>query len=74
MTEHVAGGVVVSGRHISFKSYSGGPTKTLLERHEAGGLLGFNDIVADAKGRIYAGGLPGNPLANDSSAPGAENL
>ena len=74
MAEHVAGGVVVSGRNISFKSYSGGPTKTLLERDEGGGLLGFNDIVADTKGRVYAGGLAGNPLADDGSLPASENL
>jgi len=74
MAEHEAGGVVVSGRHISFKSFAGGPTQSLLERNEEAGLVGFNDIVADSKGRIYAGGLGGSPLANDGSTPPAENL
>ncbi len=74
MTEHVSNGVVVSGRNISFKSYAGGPTQTLLERNEGAGLMGFNDIVADKKGRIYAGGLAGNPLAKDDLAPSSENL
>ena len=74
MAEHVQGGVVVSGRNISFKSYLGGPTVTLLDRDEQAGLLGFNDIVADHQGRVYAGGLAGNPLADNGSAPAAENL
>ncbi|MGK0221670.1 MAG: D-xylonolactonase [Limisphaerales bacterium] len=74
MAEHAQGGVVVSGRNISFKSYLGGPTVILLDREEQAGLMGFNDIVADPQGRVYAGGLSGNPLANDGTAPAAENL
>ncbi len=74
MAEHVDGGMVVSGRNISYKSFDGGPTVTLLERDEAAGLVGFNDITADHKGRIYAGGLGSSPVFDDGRAPQSENL
>ena len=37
MSLHVDGGLVVSGRNISYKPFDGGDTVTLLDRDEAAG-------------------------------------
>ncbi|MDG2261395.1 MAG: SMP-30/gluconolactonase/LRE family protein [Actinomycetota bacterium] len=65
MALHVEGGWIVSGRNIAYKPDDGGPSISLLEKDESAGLVGFNDITTDAKGRVYAGGLGGDPLATD---------
>ncbi len=74
MALHAAGGVIVSGRNISFKPFSGGPTQVLLARDEAAGLVGFNDLTTDAAGRIYAGSLGNSPVFDDGRAPRAGDL
>ena len=74
MSLHQSGGLVVSGRNISFKDFSSSETKVLLERDEAQGLVGFNDITADDAGRIYAGGLGSSPVFEDGRAPQSESL
>ena len=74
MSLHQNDGLVVSGRNIAFKEFSGGETKVLLERNEAEGLVGFNDITTDKAGRIYAGGLGSSPVFEDGRAPQSENL
>jgi len=74
MSLHANGGMVVSGRNISYKSFAGGETVTLLERNEAEGLVGFNDITTDALGRVYAGGLGSSPVFEDGREPASENL
>jgi len=68
MAAHVDGGWVVSGRNIAHKPEDGGTSICLLDKDEPAGLVGFNDITTDSKGRIYAGGLGGNPLADDEQA------
>lgn len=74
MSEHVDGGMVVSGRNISYKSFAGGETYPLLERDEDAGLVGFNDITTDSKGRIYAGGLGSSPVFDDGRGQQSEHL
>src|SRR5262245_32489098 len=74
MALHVAGGLVVSGRNISFKPFSGGATVTLLDSDPDHGNVGYNDITTDAKGRIYAGSLGVSPVFADGRAPQAGNL
>ena len=74
MSLHVDGGLVVSGRNIGYKAFNGGDTITLLERDEAQGLVGFNDITTDGDGRVYAGGLGSSPVFEDGREPAAENL
>ena len=69
MVQHVAGGLVVSGRDISFKSFAGGPTLQLRDRDADHGNVGYNDITADARGRIYAGFLGNSPVFQDGRAP-----
>ena len=74
MSLHEQGGLVVSGRNIGYKSFSGGQTQTLLERDEANGLVGFNDITTDTVGRIYAGGLGASPVFSDGREPASADL
>src|SRR5262245_27095095 len=74
MSLHVAGGLVVSGRNISYKPFGGGATVTLLDSDPDNGNVGYNDITTDAKGRIYAGSLGSSPVFADGRAPQAGNL
>ncbi len=74
MALHEAGGLVVSGRNIAFKSFQGGDTIVLLDRDEAEGNLGYNDITTDAKGRIYAGSLGRSTVFKDGRTPQAGSL
>jgi gluconolactonase len=74
MALHSAGGLIVSGRNISFKSFAGGDTVLILDRDEERGLVGFNDITSDAAGRIYAGGLGASPVFADGREPASQSL
>lgn len=74
MAWHVDGGLVVSGRNIAFKRLGDQPSITILDRNEDAGLVGFNDITADAAGRIYAGGLGASPVFADGRKPRAGDL
>jgi gluconolactonase len=74
MALHAAGGLVVSGRNISYKGFDGGATVTLLDSDPDHGNVGYNDITTDAKGRIYAGSLGASPVFADGRTPQAGNL
>tara|TARA_B100000676_G_C17990989_1_gene794884 strand:- start:442 stop:1305 length:864 start_codon:yes stop_codon:yes gene_type:complete len=74
MCLHAEDGVVVSGRNISYKANAGGPTQMLLDRDEANDLVGFNDITADAAGRVYAGSLGNSPVFDDGRGATAGKL
>jgi gluconolactonase len=54
---HEAGGVVVGGRNLAYKSFDGERSVVLLDSEVTPGAVGFNDFTTDAKGRIYAGSL-----------------
>ncbi|MCB1644734.1 MAG: SMP-30/gluconolactonase/LRE family protein [Pseudomonadales bacterium] len=66
---HVDGGLIVSGRNISYKPFDGGTTITVLDRDEDNGNVGYNDITTDASGRIYAGSLGASPVFADGREP-----
>ena len=74
MALHEAGGLIVSGRNLSFKPFPGGATVTVLEQNEAAGVVGFNDLTTDAEGRIYAGALGASPVFDDGREPRAGDL
>ena len=74
MALHVDGGLVVSGRNISFKPFGNGPTQTLLEQNPAANIVGFNDLTTDAVGRIYAGSLANSPVFESEGGPKAGDL
>jgi D-xylonolactonase len=74
MCLHAAGGLVVSGRNLACKPFGGGESVTLLDRDEAAGRVGFNDLTTDAAGRIYAGSLGSSPVFEDGLEPRAGDL
>jgi xylono-1,5-lactonase len=74
MAIHVDGGLVVSGRNISYKPFDGGDTALILDRNEDAGNVGYNDITTDAAGRIYAGSLGSSPVFDDGREPQSGDL
>ena len=74
MAAHEAGGLVVSGRNIAFKPFDGGATQIILDRNEAEGNLGYNDITTDSVGRIYAGSLGTSTVFEDEREPQSGDL
>ena len=75
MALHADGGLVVSGRNISYKPPGGGPSITLLDPDESRGELGFNDLSVDPDGRIYAGSVAFRPVGSDDEPrPGALHM
>lgn len=72
MALHDDGGLVVSGRNISYKPAGGGDTVVLLTADESRGEMGFNDLTTDAEGRVYAGSVAFRPVGSDDEPrPGA---
>ena len=74
MALHEGGGLIVSGRNISYKPFDGGATVTLLDRDESVGNIGYNDLTTDGAGRIYAGSLGASPVFEDGREPRAGDL
>jgi gluconolactonase len=66
---HEAGGLIVSGRNISYKPFDGGDTVVLLDRDPDAGNVGYNDLTTDAVGRVYAGSLGSSPVFADGREP-----
>ena len=74
MCVHADGGLVVSGRNIAFKGFDGlNETHVLLDRNPEQDNVGYNDLTADAAGRIYAGSL-GSAVFDEGSVPKSGNL
>lgn len=69
MALHEAGGLVVSGRNVSFKAFSGGPTQLLLDSDPQADNVGYNDLTTDAAGRVYVGSLGSSPVFEDGRPP-----
>lgn len=74
MVLHSEGGVVVSGRNISFKRFGEEDSVLLLDRDPDNGNVGYNDITADEQGRVYAGSLGSSPVFEDGREPQAGDL
>jgi D-xylonolactonase len=74
MALHANDGLIVSGRNIAFKPFDGGDTVTVLDRDPDQGNVGYNDLTADAAGRIYVGSLGASPVFDDGRQPQAGNL
>lgn len=69
MALHAAGGLVFSGRDISYAPLTDAPGKVLLTSEAAGGI-GFNDLTTDAAGRVYVGSLAFRVFSGDEPKPG----
>jgi D-xylonolactonase len=73
---HADGGLVVSGRNVAHKAITNlgaaTPTNVLLSNDAASGVLGFNDLVTDARGRIYVGSMAfmAMHIGSDATAEG----
>jgi gluconolactonase len=70
MAWHESGGLVISGRNIAYKGQAEAGTVVLLENDPGNGIVGFNDLTTDAKGRIYAGALGFVPTDTELSGVG----
>lgn len=70
MVHHEAGGVIVGGRNIAFKSFDGERTAVLLDKDVTETAIGFNDFTTDAKGRLYVGSLGFQVFSGDPERPG----
>jgi D-xylonolactonase len=67
------GGLIVSGRNIAYKGPAAPDTVVLLDRDQQLGIVGFNDLTTDVRGRIYVGSLcssPFDPSQQRSPTPG----
>lgn len=71
---HQAGGLVVSGRNVSYKPFGGGDTVVLLDRDPEAGNVGYNDLTTDPAGRVYVGSLGASPVFEDGRDPAAGDL
>jgi D-xylonolactonase len=56
MAPHAAGGMVFGGRDVAWSDFAGRGA-TLLGTGDIDGAVGFNDLTADAAGRIWVGSL-----------------
>ncbi len=70
MALHEAGGLVVGGRNIAFKTLDGERTVVFLDREATPGGIGFNDLTTDAAGRIYVGSLGFSVFSGEAPKPG----
>jgi gluconolactonase len=72
MVRHARGGLIVSGRNVGYKGPLAPATVVLLDKNPANGIVGFNDITTDHRGRIYAGALGFLPTETELSGIGQE--
>ena len=70
MALHEFGGLVVGGRDIACVSLADGTTHSLLALDAIPGATGFNDLTADAAGRIYVGSLAFRVFGGETPKPG----
>jgi sugar lactone lactonase YvrE len=59
---HGDGGLIVSGRNVAYKGPAARETVVMLDRDEQLGIVGFNDLTTDSRGRIYVGSLCSSPF------------
>ncbi len=70
MALHEAGGLVVGGRNIAWKSIDGQRSTVLLDAQVTPDAVGFNDLATDGAGRIYVGSLAFRVFSGDPVRPG----
>jgi gluconolactonase len=69
MALHAAGGLVVSGRNVSWKPDGDGAGVPLLVTDPRLGNVGFNDLGTDPEGRVYVGSLCFRPVGGHADEP-----
>ena len=70
MALHAAGGLVMSGRDISYASLGEADGKVLLATEATPGGIGFNDLTTDRMGRVYVGSLAFRVFGGEDPKPG----
>ena len=67
---HQENGLIVAGRNIAYKSFTGDKTTILLSNDVTEDALGFNDLTTDSKGRVYVGSVAFKVFSDDEMIPG----
>tara|TARA_B100000927_G_C16404763_1_gene444851 strand:- start:20 stop:871 length:852 start_codon:yes stop_codon:yes gene_type:complete len=67
---HEEDGLIVGGKNIAYKSFTGDKTTILLSNDVTEAALGFNDLTTDSKGRVYVGSVAFKVFSNDEMIPG----
>jgi gluconolactonase len=70
MALHADGGLIVGGRDITHAELDKGTSRILLDAATADSAIGFNDLTADAAGRIYAGSVAYRIFGGEPMKPG----
>ena len=71
---HQENGLIVGGRNIAYKSFTGDKTTILLSNDVTEDALGFNDLTTDSKGRVYVGSVAFKVFSDDEMIPGHLHL
>ena len=67
---HEENGLIVGGKNIAYKSFTGDKTTILLSNDVTEVALGFNDLTTDSKGRVYVGSVAFKVFSDDEMSPG----
>ena len=70
MALHASGGLVISGRDISYAPLDEAKSGAVLLSSDAAGGIGFNDLTTDWDGRVYVGSLAFRVFGGDEPKPG----
>ena len=71
---HEENGLIVGGKNIAYKSFTGDKTTILLSNDVTEDALGFNDLTTDSKGRVYVGSVAFKVFSDDEMIPGHLHL
>ena len=67
---HEENGLIVGGKNIAYKSFTGDKTTILLSNDVTEAAVGFNDLTTDLEGRIYVGSVAFKVFSDDEMIPG----
>ena len=67
---HEENGLIVGGKNIAYKSFTGDKTTILLSNDVTEVALGFNDLTTDSRGRVYVGSVAFKVFSDDEMIPG----
>ena len=71
---HEENGLIVGGKNIAYKSFTGDKTTILLSNDVTEVALGFNDLTTDSKGRVYVGSVAFKVFSDEEMIPGHLHL
>ena len=71
---HEENGLIIGGKNIAYKSFTGDKTTILLSNDVTEVALGFNDLTTDSKGRVYVGSVAFKVFSDDKMIPGHLHL